>query len=330
MLCVCCIWQTHFVFAFVVCWQQANKHFHSLAKCLFESSFRTKRAAYSCERLSATQLNLGVGSGTDDSSGFACDCCCPLLSFCFFTFNFWFNCRSRSHEHCWCLQGYTGSTYEYRTFTHSKLVLNRVIVYYFELHFIHPQFLESAADLLRYENQWKYFSPVSNASVCGGKTWETIFLAFTRSRPLWYTLNFVRIFAHSQLNNFPLMSMFWFCYAYSDQLKAFYVDLLVPLETNLEKDTKVVQVKQIKRNSLFAFFIFVLGNLIVNCLFMHLPRIRCRPFDPVRLAGWNSSSRRNSCSSIKCEPTATARRRRQWKNNGRRKTRPQMQIRRSK
>lgn len=26
------------------------------------------------------------------------------------------------------------------------------------------------------------------------------------------------------------------------QLKAFYVDLLVPLETNLEKDTKVVQV----------------------------------------------------------------------------------------
>ena len=27
------------------------------------------------------------------------------------------------------------------------------------------------------------------------------------------------------------------------QLKAFYVDLLVPLETNLEKDTKVVQVR---------------------------------------------------------------------------------------
>lgn len=26
------------------------------------------------------------------------------------------------------------------------------------------------------------------------------------------------------------------------QLKAFYVDLLVPLETNLERDTKVVQV----------------------------------------------------------------------------------------
>lgn len=27
------------------------------------------------------------------------------------------------------------------------------------------------------------------------------------------------------------------------QLKAFYVDMLVPLETNLEKDTKVVQVR---------------------------------------------------------------------------------------
>jgi hypothetical protein len=32
------------------------------------------------------------------------------------------------------------------------------------------------------------------------------------------------------------------------QLKAFYVDLLVPLETNLEKDTKVIQV--IKRTFL--------------------------------------------------------------------------------
>lgn len=30
------------------------------------------------------------------------------------------------------------------------------------------------------------------------------------------------------------------------QLKAFYVDLLVPLETNLEKDTKVVQSEQKK------------------------------------------------------------------------------------
>lgn len=30
------------------------------------------------------------------------------------------------------------------------------------------------------------------------------------------------------------------------QLKAFYVDLLVPLETNLEKDTKVVQYEQKK------------------------------------------------------------------------------------
>lgn len=30
------------------------------------------------------------------------------------------------------------------------------------------------------------------------------------------------------------------------QLKAFYVDLLVPLETNLEKDTKVVQHEQKK------------------------------------------------------------------------------------
>lgn len=29
------------------------------------------------------------------------------------------------------------------------------------------------------------------------------------------------------------------------QLKAFYVDLLVPLETNLEKDTKVVQVSEL-------------------------------------------------------------------------------------
>ncbi|KAL6267238.1 hypothetical protein P5V15_000313 [Pogonomyrmex californicus] len=28
------------------------------------------------------------------------------------------------------------------------------------------------------------------------------------------------------------------------ELKAFYVDLLVPLETNLEKDTKVVQVSK--------------------------------------------------------------------------------------
>lgn len=33
------------------------------------------------------------------------------------------------------------------------------------------------------------------------------------------------------------------------QLKAFYVDLLVPLETNLEKDTKVVQVKWRNANS---------------------------------------------------------------------------------
>lgn len=32
------------------------------------------------------------------------------------------------------------------------------------------------------------------------------------------------------------------CHFRNQQLKAFYVDLLVPLETNLEKDTKVVQV----------------------------------------------------------------------------------------
>lgn len=32
----------------------------------------------------------------------------------------------------------------------------------------------------------------------------------------------------------------------ASQLKAFYVDLLVPLETNLEKDTKVVQFEQKK------------------------------------------------------------------------------------
>lgn len=34
--------------------------------------------------------------------------------------------------------------------------------------------------------------------------------------------------------------------AYALKLKAFYVDLLVPLETNLEKDTKVVQFEQKK------------------------------------------------------------------------------------
>lgn len=33
------------------------------------------------------------------------------------------------------------------------------------------------------------------------------------------------------------------------QLKAFYVDLLVPLETNLEKDTKVVQVSNAQRKT---------------------------------------------------------------------------------
>lgn len=37
---------------------------------------------------------------------------------------------------------------------------------------------------------------------------------------------------------------FYICFAL--QLKAFYVDLLVPLETNLEKDTKVVQHEQKK------------------------------------------------------------------------------------
>lgn len=36
------------------------------------------------------------------------------------------------------------------------------------------------------------------------------------------------------------------CYLNHSQLKAFYVDLLVPLETNLEKDTKVVQFEQKK------------------------------------------------------------------------------------
>jgi len=33
------------------------------------------------------------------------------------------------------------------------------------------------------------------------------------------------------------------------QLKAFYVDLIVPLETNLEKDIKIVQVKFELKNS---------------------------------------------------------------------------------
>lgn len=39
------------------------------------------------------------------------------------------------------------------------------------------------------------------------------------------------------------------------QLKAFYVDLLVPLETNLEKDTKVVQVSKIQLFIKIRFFI---------------------------------------------------------------------------
>ena len=37
--------------------------------------------------------------------------------------------------------------------------------------------------------------------------------------------------------------VFNFSFFFLFQLKAFYVDLLVPLETNLEKDTKVVQVR---------------------------------------------------------------------------------------
>ena len=37
------------------------------------------------------------------------------------------------------------------------------------------------------------------------------------------------------------------------QLKAFYVDLIVPLESNIEKDTKVVQVRCIY----FASFTFM-------------------------------------------------------------------------
>lgn len=55
------------------------------------------------------------------------------------------------------------------------------------------------------------------------------------------------------------------------QLKAFYVDLLVPLETNLEKDTKVVQVSSIASTSIlvgwhqrirrfFFFLSFFLNN----------------------------------------------------------------------
>lgn len=36
------------------------------------------------------------------------------------------------------------------------------------------------------------------------------------------------------------------CCSFHFQLKAFYVDLLVPLETNLEKDTKVIQFEQKK------------------------------------------------------------------------------------
>lgn len=38
----------------------------------------------------------------------------------------------------------------------------------------------------------------------------------------------------------------YYTFFLSFQLKAFYVDLLVPLETNLEKDTKVVQFEQKK------------------------------------------------------------------------------------
>lgn len=44
------------------------------------------------------------------------------------------------------------------------------------------------------------------------------------------------------------------------QLKAFYVDLLVPLETNLEKDTRVVQV--ILFVSLFFSFDYFSHNKI--------------------------------------------------------------------
>lgn len=47
-----------------------------------------------------------------------------------------------------------------------------------------------------------------------------------------------------------------FCILFLFQLKAFYVDLLVPLETNLEKDTKVVQVMNIYTTFLYKFKYF--------------------------------------------------------------------------
>lgn len=37
-----------------------------------------------------------------------------------------------------------------------------------------------------------------------------------------------------------------FAYLYSRQLKAFYVDFILPLENNIEKDTKVIQIEQKK------------------------------------------------------------------------------------
>lgn len=39
-----------------------------------------------------------------------------------------------------------------------------------------------------------------------------------------------------------------FLFFFSLQLKAFYVDLIVPLESNIEKDTKVVQVSPFSAN----------------------------------------------------------------------------------
>lgn len=65
------------------------------------------------------------------------------------------------------------------------------------------------------------------------------------------------------------------------QLKAFYVDLIVPLESNIEKDTKVVQV----RYSPFTFTLLV--NIVVSLVgFVHFRKGKvttvrgCQPKQP--------------------------------------------------
>ena len=94
---------------------------------------------------------------------------------------------------------------------------------------------------------------------------ERRFINWAHTLPLlasdWFS--YLTIFNHwlpSQHNSL-LMALSSFDFVW--QLKAFYVDLLVPLESNIEKDTKVVQVISFQ-----TFFIRneLVSIVLTNCL----------------------------------------------------------------